>query len=166
MGLAPLSLFFSDLYPPSWFKPLKTPQREGLGCRWCILEVVPGSTGKIQRKPNRVLVPQNDKGFPRWLRWWRIYLQYRRSRSTAWVKKIPWRREWPPTLIFSPGESHGQRSLAGCSPWGPKVSDMTEQLTLSLSKWQVGVLIPDIYKCEFIWKWGFCNEGVRSLHVI
>ena len=28
-----------------------------------------------------------------------------------------------------PGESHGQRSLAGCSPWGHKESDMTDRLT-------------------------------------
>ena len=27
---------------------------------------------------------------------------------------------------------HGQRSLAGCNPWGPKESDTNEQLTLSL----------------------------------
>ena len=31
---------------------------------------------------------------------------------------------------FLPGESHGQRSLAGYSPWSPKKSDMTEPLTL------------------------------------
>ena len=30
------------------------------------------------------------------------------------------------TLVFLPGESHGQRSLAGYSPWGHKQSDMTE----------------------------------------
>ena len=35
--------------------------------------------------------------------------------------------------VCLPGESHGQRSLAGYSPWGHKESDMTEQLTLSLS---------------------------------
>ena len=29
-----------------------------------------------------------------------------------------------------PGESHGQRSLVGYSPWGHKESDMTEQLSL------------------------------------
>ena len=34
------------------------------------------------------------------------------------VRKIPWRREWQPTPVFFPGESHGQRSLAGCSPRG------------------------------------------------
>ena len=31
--------------------------------------------------------------------------------------------------VFLPGESHGQRTLAGYSPWGHKESDMTEQLT-------------------------------------
>ena len=33
------------------------------------------------------------------------------------------------TPVFLPGESHGQRSLAGCSPWGRKESDTTERLT-------------------------------------
>ena len=28
---------------------------------------------------------------------------------------------------FLPGESHGQRSLVGYSPWGHKESDMTER---------------------------------------
>jgi len=28
-----------------------------------------------------------------------------------WVGKIPWRSTWPPTPVFLPGESHGQRSL-------------------------------------------------------
>ena len=31
------------------------------------------------------------------------------------VGKIPWRREWQSTLVFLPGESHGQRSLVGNS---------------------------------------------------
>ena len=37
-----------------------------------------------------------------------------------WVGKIPWRRAWQLTPVFMPGESHGQRSLAGYSPWGCK----------------------------------------------
>ena len=40
---------------------------------------------------------------------------------------ILWRREWQPTPVFLPGESHGQRSLVGYSPWGCKESDTTEQ---------------------------------------
>ena len=43
-----------------------------------------------------------------------------------WVRKILWRRAWQPTLVFLPGESHGQRSLVGYSPWGHKELDMTE----------------------------------------
>ena len=42
------------------------------------------------------------------------------------VGKIPWRRTWQPTPVFLPGESHGQRSLVGYSPWGHQDSDMTE----------------------------------------
>ena len=30
-------------------------------------------------------------------------------------QKIIWRRAWQPTSVFLPGESHGQRSLAGYS---------------------------------------------------
>ena len=48
------------------------------------------------------------------------------------VGKIPWRREWLPTAVFFPEESHGQRSLVGCSPRGYKESDLTERLTLSV----------------------------------
>ena len=44
-----------------------------------------------------------------------------------------WRREWQSTPVFLPGESHGQRSLVGYSPWGYKELDMTEQL----STWKV-----------------------------
>ena len=39
------------------------------------------------------------------------------------VGKIPWRRVWQPAPVFLPGESHGQRSLEGCSPWGHKELD-------------------------------------------
>ena len=34
--------------------------------------------------------------------------------------RFPWRREWLPTPGFLPGGSHGQRSLASCSPWSRK----------------------------------------------
>ena len=45
------------------------------------------------------------------------------GKQETWVGKIPWRRKWQPTPVYLPGESHGQRSLAGYSPWGHKVSD-------------------------------------------
>ena len=47
-----------------------------------------------------------------------------------WVWKIPWRSmpggAWQPTPVVLSGESHGQRSLEGCSPQGHKESDTTE----------------------------------------
>ena len=62
----------------------------------------------------------------------RVCLQCRRPRLDPWVGKIPWRRERQPTPLFLPGESLGQRSLAGYSPWCRKESDTNEWLTLSL----------------------------------
>ena len=42
--------------------------------------------------------------------------------------RSPWRREWLPTPVFLPEESHAQRSLVGYSPWGHKELDVTERL--------------------------------------
>ena len=42
--------------------------------------------------------------------------QCRRLKFDLWVWKIPWRRKWQPLPVILPGESHGQRSLAGYSP--------------------------------------------------
>ena len=56
-----------------------------------------------------------------------------------WAGKIPWRRKWQPTPVFLHGESHGQRSLAGYSPWGGKESDTTKRLNsnniVSMRSW-------------------------------
>ena len=51
-----------------------------------------------------------------------------------WVRKTPWRRRWQPTPVFLPGDSHGQRSLVGYSPWGHKglnTPEATEQALLN-----------------------------------
>ena len=37
-----------------------------------------------------------------------------------------WERKWQPTPVFLLGESHGQRSLVGYSPWGCEELDTTE----------------------------------------
>ena len=58
-------------------------------------------------------------------------MQCRKLGFDPWVGEIPWKRESNP-LQYMPGEFHGQRSLAGYSPWGHKQSDRIEQLTLSL----------------------------------
>ena len=55
-----------------------------------------------------------------------VKVEDRRHGFDPWVGKNPWRRKWQPTPIFLPGKFHGQRSLVGYSPWGPKESDWTE----------------------------------------
>ena len=57
---------------------------------------------------------------PRWLSGKPSTCQRRRSNFNPWVGQIPWRRKWQPPPIFLPGESHGQTSQAGYSPWGCK----------------------------------------------
>ena len=67
-----------------------------------------------------------------WLSSERIHLQrksLRRHGFYPWVGKIPSRRKWQPTPVLLPGESHGQKSLVGCRPWGrrsqTRLSDFT-----------------------------------------
>ena len=70
-------------------------------------------------------------------------LQCRRPGFDPWVGKIPWRRKWQPTPVLLPGESHGQRSLVGYSPWSHKESDMTEQLH--------SLMVKNIYLEKLFW---------------
>ena len=56
----------------------------------------------------------------------------RRPRFHPWVGKIPWERKWHTIPVFLPGESHGQRSLVGYSPWGRKEWDTTEHTYTSI----------------------------------
>ena len=60
--------------------------------------------------------------------------RHKRPRFLPWLGNIPWRRAWQPTPVSLPGESHGQRSLAGYSPQGCRGSDTPERLTLNQSE--------------------------------
>ena len=55
------------------------------------------------------------------------------ARQETWVQSLgpedPLEKGMATPPVFLPGESHGQKSLVGYSPWGRKESDMTEQLT-------------------------------------
>ena len=51
----------------------------------------------------------------------------------TWIRSLGWEDLLEEGMAthssILPGESHGQRSLVGYSPWGQKESDMTEQLS-------------------------------------
>ena len=61
------------------------------------------------------------------------------------VRKIPWKRKWQPIIVFLPGKSHRQRSLAVYSPWGGKELEVTEQLTLQFIHGAIIVRFIDQY---------------------
>ena len=58
-----------------------------------------------------------------------IRLQCKRQKGQefdSWARKIPWRKVRQPTPGFLSGESHGQWSLGGYSPWDHRESGVTE----------------------------------------
>ena len=60
---------------------------------------------------------RNGFRLPLWLSDKEFACQCRRHGFDPWVRKIPWRGKWQPTPVFLPEKSHGQRNLAGYSPW-------------------------------------------------
>ena len=92
-----------------------------------------------------------------------------RHRFNPWVGKILWRKEWLPTPVFLPGESHGQGSLVGYSPCGCKESD-----TFTFTSLKPGSLLPPAcfsfskllwllgMFCVFIKFKSFCSNSVEN----
>ena len=72
----------------------------------------------------------------------------------------PWRRKWKPTLVFLPGESHGQGSLEGYSAGNRKEWNTTEgiqHLKLSVP------LLLKVFPCGLAGKESACNAGDLGL---
>ena len=65
------------------------------------------------------------------------------------------RRQWHPTPVLLLGNSHGQRSMVGCSPWGRKESDMTERLHFHFSLSCIGEGNGNLLQCS-------CLENPRN----
>ena len=86
-------------------------------------------------------LPYAKWGFPGGSDRKRICLQCGRPGFDPCVRKIPWRRKGPPTPVFLPGRSHGQRSLTGYSPRGLQESDRSEGLTLYIKQTASGMLL-------------------------
>ena len=57
--------------------------------------------------------------------------RYRRHRFDPWAGKNRWRRKRQPSPVFLSGESHGERSLAGYSPWGRRGLGTTMHASLA-----------------------------------
>ena len=57
------------------------------------------------------------------------------------------RRQWHSTPVLLPGKSHGRRSLVGCSPWGCKESDTTEQFPFHFLRSCIGEGNGNSFQC-------------------
>ena len=87
-------------------------------------------------------------GLPQRLRGRESTRQCRRLALDPWVGKIPWRTKRQPAPVSLPGKSHGQRSLAGHSPWGPKSRAW-------LSSWRTAAVFYCRVVCFFTLNMGF-----------
>ena len=79
-------------------------------------------------------------------------------RYNPWVREIPWRRKWQPTPAIMTGESHGQKSLVGCSPLGCKESNMTEWQTHRYALYSELFLHVFVCVCVYVCVWWSCKE--------
>ena len=73
-------------------------------------------------------------GYILWFIWYWVHGALgKKYTSVFWyyplVVTIICRREWQSTPVFLPGEFHGQRNLAGYSPWGHRELDTTGRWT-------------------------------------
>ena len=72
----------------------------------------------------------------------------------TWVWSLGWEDPLEegssPSPVFSAGESHGQRDLAGYDPWDRKESDTTEQLNWTESNCAV---VCTFFGIAFLWDW-------------
>ena len=111
---------------------------------------------------HRLKAIQAHGGLPRWRSGKESASYCRRCRFSSWIGKTPWRRKWHPTPVFLPGKFHGQRSLAGYSPWGCKsqtrLSDWTTTyiyFAVPHSLWNLSYLTKD-------WTWALHSESMQS----
>ena len=81
------------IYTMEYYSAIKQNALESVLMRWMKLEPIIQSEVSHKEKHQYSILTH-------------IYMEFR------------WRRKWHPTPVFLPGESHGQKSLEGSSPWG------------------------------------------------
>ena len=105
----------------------------------------------------------SQNGLPRGLTASRICLQCKRHRRhgfNSWVGKIPWRRAWQPTLVFLPGEPHGQRGLGGRSATAHGVAE--SQTPLKRLSSPVNILLNFMW---LMWALIFLTHSQKAIQV-
>ena len=84
-------------------------------------------------------------GLPWWFSGKESPCKCRRPWFNPWVGNISWGMAWQSTPLLLPGESHGQMSLAGYSPWGCKRVRPTQQLNINKNNYSSTTIYWYIY---------------------
>ena len=113
-GVGSLSLIW-------WIYPTQESNRGLLNCRWTLYQLSYHLWKEIKPTYHFCISPTFTSFLPSFISHLSTIYYVPGSRDTR-------RRQWHPTPVLLPGESHGWRSLVGCGPWGRKESDMTERL--------------------------------------
>ena len=75
-------------------------------------------------------------------------------------------KEWQPTPVFLPGESHGQRSLTGCSPLGckePDMTEVTEYTRMQVQAFPQGRTKSKAWEISLTFQWlGHCTSSAKG----
>ena len=79
----------------------------------------------FQLQPSQVASPKAQ-----WVKNLLAMQRHKRRQFNPWVGQIPWRRKWQLTPILLTRKSHGQRNLAGYSPWGTKSQTRLREVAL------------------------------------
>ena len=88
--------------------------------------------------------------------------RHKRCRFDHSVRKIPWRRTWQPTSVFSPGEFHGKGSVVTYSSRGCRVRHDWSVLACTHTPdiaWVSGTLQPRAGCGSLYWKLHGSNSG-------
>ena len=74
-----------------------------------------------------------------------------------------WRRKWQPTPVLLPGESQGQGSSEGCSPWGRTESDTTQVTAAAAACWVIVRVCPVTQLCPTLCDAVDCSPPASSV---
>ena len=88
-----------------------------------------------------------------------VYYRILNSLFCIWISSFPWRRKRQPTPIFLPGESRGQRSLAGYSPWGCKSWTWLSDETTNTTQFSQDHLLKSLFLLPCM-VWRSCQRSV------
>ena len=114
--------------------------------------------------------PPTYPGLPWWLSGKESACNAGDPASIPGLGRSPWRRKWPHTPVFLPGESHGWRSLVGYSLWGHKESNPTHppgllQLLRQLSQ-GLAMALPQLLHCHLMNARLFLQSLLQLRHLL